>query len=161
MQSELGKGSNFTVYLRAQIEGTDAPASIDLRAGEPPRGAGEMILVVDDEAFIRDITKQTLENFGYQVLVAEDGADAITRFIQNQSKIALVLTDLVMPVMDGLALVAALRRIAPLVRIIGASGASEEDDVVRFSDAGVDHVIAKPFSAYTLLCALRDALKRP
>ena len=87
-----------------------------------------------------------------------DGADAITRFIQNQSKIALVLTDLVMPVMDGLALVAALRRIAPLVRIIGASGA--EDDIVRFSDAGVDHVIAKPFSAYTLLCALRDALKR-
>ena len=65
------------------------------------RGKGETILLVDDEVSILDITRQTLEAFGYRVIVAEDGAQAIGQYALHRPEIALVLTDMMMPVMDG------------------------------------------------------------
>jgi PAS domain S-box-containing protein len=157
VHSEIGKGSVFTVNLPALTEGS-LPEPERCSSAEMPHGRGESVLVVDDEAAIRTVTKTTLEQHGYHVLVAEDGIEAITLFIRHQGEIAALITDLVMPVMDGAALVAAVRRLTPDLPIIGASGASGDIDVSPFAKSGVSCVISKPFNARTLLSMLRGAL---
>lgn len=156
--SEPGKGSTFTVYLPAQPDGALAD---DGRLAEDrlPRGQGELILVVDDETSILHITKQTLETFGYQVVTAEDGAQAIGLYALHRDKIAVVLTDMMMPVMDGPALIAALRRINPKVRIIAASGLNANANMTRVAHVGVQHFLAKPYSADTMLSLLKKVIR--
>ena len=78
--SEVGKGTTFKIYLPAQVEPTAAEAE---HAAEMPRGNGELILVVDDEAAVREITQQTLQAFGYRAIVATDGADAVAVFARQ------------------------------------------------------------------------------
>ena len=121
-----------------------------------PRGNGELILVVDDEPSILSVTSQTLEAFGYQTLTAEDGAHAIAVFARHRDKIAVVLTDMMMPVMDGPALIMAIYRIDPDARIIAASGLSAH--LARATTAGVKHFLAKPYSAATLLRTIHSIL---
>ncbi len=155
--SEPGKGSVFKVYLPALAEGTDEIAP-DPELGALPRGNGELILVVDDEASILEITRQTLEMFGYKVITAEDGAQAIGLYAMQREAIAVVLTDMMMPVMDGPALIAALYRINPAVSIIAASGLNANGNAVRAATAGVKHFLAKPYSAETMLRMLKTVL---
>jgi len=93
------------------------------------------VLVVDDEFSIRDITQQTLETFGYRVITANDGAEAVALYAQQVSEIALVLTDMMMPVMDGAATIQVLLRINPAVRIIAASGIDSGDPVAKATSA--------------------------
>ena len=97
--SELHKGSQFTVYLPA----LDRPGTVDSAALQTdlPLGNGELILVVDDEDSIREITRSTLETFGYTVLTASDGTEALALYADKKNEIAVVLTDMVMPFMDG------------------------------------------------------------
>src|SRR5829696_269470 len=118
--SELHKGSQFTLYLPA----LDTPGSIEAAALQMdlPLGNGELILVVDDEESIREITRSTLETFGYTVLTASDGTEALALYADKKNEIAVVLTDMVMPFMDGPATIRALQRMNPKVRIIAASG---------------------------------------
>jgi PAS domain S-box-containing protein len=148
--SEVGEGSTFKVYLPAQPEA--AATSAEAPATDPlPRGRGELVLVVDDEVPILNVTRQTLEVFGYRVLTAEDGAQAIGLYAIQREQIALVLTDMMMPVMNGPALIAALRRINPHVRIIAASGLGANADVARAMQSGVKHFLAKPYTADAML----------
>jgi len=155
--SELGKGTTFKVYLPAQNEaGTEAPDKVTV---EMPRGHGEWILVVDDENSVVEVTKQTLEAFGYRVYTASDGAEAISVYAMHRDEIAAVLTDMMMPVMDGPALIAALRRINPRVRVIAASGLSANDHLTSLAQSGVKHFLPKPFTTDTLLRMLRDVLE--
>ena len=165
--SEVGKGTSFRVCLPAR-EDTMARGLPHGAVGEPlPRGNGELVLVVDDEASILHITRQTLEAFGYRALTAEDGAQAIGLFALHREDIAAVVTDMMMPVMDGLALIAALRRIDPDVRVIASSGLNANGHVARLAHADVEHFLAKPYSAEELLQTLRavlasaDAPRRP
>lgn len=123
-----------------------------------PRGNGETVLVVDDEASIRQITRQTLEAFGYRVLLAADGSEAVSLYAERRSALAVVLTDMMMPVMDGPARIQLLRRLNPQVRIIGASGLNAESQVARAAGAGVKHFLRKPYTAETLLNAVRTVL---
>src|SRR6185503_11312484 len=118
--SELHKGSQFTIYLPA----LDKPGRDDsgLVQADLPLGHGELILVVDDEESIREITRGTLETFGYTVLTASDGTEALALYADKKNEIAVVLTDMVMPFMDGPATIRALLRMNPKVRIIAASG---------------------------------------
>jgi PAS domain S-box-containing protein len=148
--SEVGRGSTFSVYLPAQ-DGAAPTTAVPETAATLPRGAGQTVLVVDDEESIRDITRRTLETFGYTVLTAEDGAQAIDVYVRHRAQIALVLTDMMMPVMDGIALILALRRLDPELRIIAASGLNAKDNVARATGAGVRHFLPKPYSAETLL----------
>ena len=158
VHSEVGKGSTFRVHLPVQKGGDEADEA-DVGGGETlPRGNGELVLVVDDEAPILEVTKQTLEAFGYRVIIAEDGAQAVGQFALARAEIAVVLTDMMMPVMDGPALISALRHIDPRVRILAASGLNAGEDVAKASSLGVKHFLAKPFSASTLLDALHRVL---
>jgi two-component system, cell cycle sensor histidine kinase and response regulator CckA len=154
--SELGKGTTFKVYLPATELSSGANAPV-LGKVNLPRGNGETVLVVDDEASILIVTSQTLQAFGYRVLTATDGADAVAIYVQHKDEIAVVLTDMMMPVMDGTATIQALMRINPGVKIIAASGLNA-NGAAKGSGGGLKHFLTKPYTAETLLTALRMIL---
>ncbi len=155
--SEPGKGTTFKLYLPAthahSAAQPEALAELTL-----PRGQGETILLVDDETSIRNITRQTLENFGYRVLTATDGADGVARYAQHVQEISLVLTDMMMPVMGGQPMTRALRRINPLVKIMTTSGLDATDDKANSADESTGHFLLKPYTAATLLKSVRAVL---
>ncbi len=154
--SEPGKGSRFRVYLPAADVVSGGPVRRSTPAPAPDlRGRGELILLVEDEEQVRHITRQTLETYGYRVLTATDGADAVAVFATHRDEIALVLTDLMMPVMDGTSMIEVLVRMAPSARIVAVSGL--QDNALRLP-AAVRHFLPKPFTAGTLLDTLRRAL---
>jgi CheY-like chemotaxis protein len=158
VHSEVGKGSSFRVYLPVQEGGGEAEEA-GVGEGEAlPRGQGELVLVVDDETAILEITRQTLEAFGYRVIIAEDGAQAVGQFALARDQIDVVLTDMMMPVMDGPALISALRHIDPQVCILAASGLNATENVARATSLGVKHFLPKPYSASALLDALHRVL---
>jgi CheY-like chemotaxis protein len=135
-----------------------APEASDsaLDSSHLPRGNGETILVVDDEASILTITSQTLEAFGYRTLTAKDGADAIAIYAQHRNEIAVVLTDMMMPVMDGPATIKVLRRINPAVRIVASSGLHMNSSMAKGGD--VKYFLPKPYSPEILLKTVRAVL---
>ena len=113
---------------------------------------------MDDETSILTITRQTLEAFGYHVLTAEHGAQAVAVFALNRNKIAVVITDMMMPVMDGMATIAALRQMEPGVKIIAASGLHSTGGIAKATLAGAKHFLAKPYTTGTMLITLRTVL---
>lgn len=157
--SEVGAGSTFRVYFPARSEAGAAEAAGDLRPRELHRGRGELILVVDDEAAVRTITQQTLEAFGYRVLTAGDGAEAVATYALRGGEIDLVLTDIMMPIMDGPATIRALMHMNPSVRIVAASGLGGNGGVARAASSGVVHFLPKPYTAEKLLEVLHRVLR--
>lgn len=155
--SEPWRGSSFRIYLPALGQGGPTGGSAN-PFGELPRGRDELILVVDDEVSILQIMRETLEAFGYRVLTAEDGAQAVAVFAARQEEIGLVLTDMMMPVMDGAALIAAVRRLKPGVGIIAVSGVNVTYNAARLAELGIPNFIAKPFTAPELLAKVRQVL---
>lgn len=119
--SAPGEGTTFEVHLPAPEVAQDAPAPPEEPAVALP-GAGELILVVDDEELIVTMTRRILEAAGYRVATAGNGADALAAFAALGTEVAAVLTDLEMPGMHGSALIAALRAAGPEVPIIATSG---------------------------------------
>ncbi|HEY1791486.1 MAG TPA: ATP-binding protein [Opitutaceae bacterium] len=156
--SEERKGTTFRVYLPAQPEG-------DLSADPPieslARGNGEWILVVDDEAAVRDTVTRTLLRHGYRALTAANGAEAVALFAQKHESLSLVITDMIMPVMDGQATIHAMRKIRPDIPIIAASGfaAGSEPGKARRAE-GVAGFLQKPYTAAALLQALERVIIR-
>ncbi len=118
---------------------------IERSADDPlPRGAGETVLVVDDETSILSITSETLQAFGYNVVTANNGAEAVALYAQKKDTISAILTDLSMPVMDGRATIYALLKINPKAKIIAMSGMDENESVAKASTAGIKHFISSP-----------------
>jgi len=152
--SEPGKGTIFKVYLPATATPSKT-SQAEEEEGALPRGRGETILMVDDEAPIISVTGQTLQAFGYKVLTATDGAEAVALYAQHRDTIAVVLTDMMMPVMDGSAVIRVLTRINPAVKIIAASGLNANGGVAKISAAGVKFFLTKPYTAGSLLKTLR------
>jgi PAS domain S-box-containing protein len=155
--SEPMKGTKIGVYFpahRRPVEQSPADSSPQI-----PRGAGELVLVADDDAAVRSVTRHTLETYGYAVMVAVDGAEAIATFATHGPQIALVITDMMMPVMDGAATIRVLKKLDADVRIIAVSGFSSDEQVGDFSRFGVKHFLTKPFSAETLLKMVKQSLE--
>ncbi len=140
-------GSTFTVYLPANPDDVAAPAEIPRGLANPDRSS-QTILVVDDERPVRDSIRLLLEGQSYHVITAVHGSDALTHFLRHRDKISLVLTDLMMPVMNGAALIRALREIDPTVKIVVMSGLADEPPV---ADLAVSDVLMKPFEGPALL----------
>ncbi|MBD2346637.1 hybrid sensor histidine kinase/response regulator [Anabaena subtropica] len=145
--TEEGKGSQFKVYLPAQ----DTKESLEEAELELAPGNGELILVVDDEVAIRDITKTSLETHNYQAITASDGIEAIAIYAEHRDKISLVLTDMVMPCMDGLTTIRTLQKINPNVKIIATSGLAAHDKVNAAYNMGIQAFLPKPYTANQLL----------
>ena len=112
---------------------------------------------MDDEDAIRQITRGTLETFGYKVLTASDGTEAVALYAENRDEIRAVLTDMVMPFMDGPATIRALQRLNPNVKIIAASGLTANTPHGAGLE-GVEVFLTKPYTADKLLNALAGVL---
>ncbi|MFH0871339.1 MAG: response regulator [bacterium] len=155
--SEEAKGTRFLVFLPAFP--TAEMAKAEKERAPLPSGQGELILVVEDEAPVREITQVTLEIFGYRVLSAADGAEAVALYAQHRGKIQAVITDMAMPIMDGAATIRALQKMDPAVKIIATSGMDAEKMVAEASGLAVQAFLQKPFTAERLLRALAEVLK--
>ncbi|MGB6294795.1 MAG: response regulator [Rivularia sp. (in: cyanobacteria)] len=147
VQSDINKGSNFQVYIPAQeINETQQEVEVDF-----PKGEGELILVVDDEDSIRDITKKSLESYNYKAITASDGIEAIALYAERRDEISVVLTDIIMPVMDGLTTIRTLQKINPQVKIIAVSGLISNDKINTITEIGIKAFLSKPYTAKQLL----------
>jgi PAS domain S-box-containing protein len=156
VQTEVNKGTTFHIYLPAMESGQNQ--RFDTEQRQLPAGKGELILAVDDEASVLTMTKETLETFGYRVITARDGTEAIAEFTAHQHEIRSVVTDMIMPFMDGPSTIRVLRKIDPHVKIIAASGLLDNEKV---KDAtGMDQIafLMKPYSAEKLLKTLQKVL---
>lgn len=158
--SELGRGSTFKVYLPAN-ESANVSDSTALQSSGLPRGNGELILLVDDEESVRSVVQITLELSGYRVITAINGAEALTLYTEQPNEISLVLTDMSMPVMDGLALIRALKKLNPDVRIIASSGYGSDSTTAEARNAGIRQFISKPYTAEALVETIHQELAEP
>src|SRR5205823_4786336 len=120
LSSEVGRGTVFSVYLPAARTEDTGFVKMGLPAME--MGRGETVLLVEDEAALLEIAREMLEAFNYRVVTASDGAEALALYEQRAREINVVVTDMMMPVMDGAALVQELRRIQPQVKVVCVSG---------------------------------------
>jgi signal transduction histidine kinase len=150
--SEPGRGSEFKVHLPG--EPRSALLSAEAAAASIERGTSELILVVDDETAIRQVTSAALEGHGYRVVTARDGPEALALFDRHKRRIQLVITDMMMPRRDGASLIQTLLSLAPRLKIIAVSGLVEAAP----SPAPGVAFLQKPFAAEKLLQAVHEAL---
>jgi PAS domain S-box-containing protein len=155
--SEPGAGALFKVYLPALDADSEAAERENLLA--PPTGAGELILLVDDEEPIRRITRSMLEAFNYRVVTAANGREACEIYRERRAEISAALTDMMMPVMDGPATIAELRRLNPRLPIIASSGLADAGKEQQALNSGAWQFLSKPYTAPRLLRALREILQ--
>jgi len=159
VESEVGQGTTFKIFFPASPALPAAESKQPFEAGLA-LGRDELVLVVDDESSIRLITQQTLEAFGYRVLTASNGAEAVALYAKQPQQIALVLTDMMMPVMGGAAIVEVFKSINPAVKIIAASGIDSQENLASATKVQVQDFLAKPYTAQTLLRMIREVLDR-
>ena len=155
--SRAGKGSNFAVHLPAHLSGTDVQPVVKHVPVEF-HGSGETILLVDDEAAVREMACAVLRRLNYNPITATDGADGLAKAALHHVEIRAVITDMHMAFMDGLAFVRALRRMLPEVPVTVASGRMDEATTNEFKALGVHHRLDKPFSEARLAEALQQLL---
>jgi two-component system, cell cycle sensor histidine kinase and response regulator CckA len=154
--SEVGNGSQFKVYLPA-MENSNVEAAIDPK---PQLGQGELILVVDDEIAVQEITKATLEAHHYKAMTANNGIEAIKLYAEYRHEISAVLMDLMMPSLDPITVIRTLCKINPQVKIVAMSGLSTHESMAEIMRLGVRAFLPKPFTAPELLNLLPDLCGR-
>jgi PAS domain S-box-containing protein len=141
-------GTTFRVLLpAADADKLDAAGA----EAEVPRGRGECILVVDDEAAIRQVAQVVLERSGYEVAVADDGPAALALFAQRQGEFALVLTDFLMPTMNGLALARIIRKMNAAAKLVISTGREDDCSETELDAIGIAAALTKPYTQATLL----------
>ncbi|PSB56959.1 histidine kinase [Chroococcidiopsis cubana SAG 39.79] len=152
--SELGRGTEFQVYL-------PAVAVVEYyrqTEQDTPYGNGELILVVDDEAGVREATKTSLETFNYKVVTASDGIEAIATYAEHRDRIDLILIDMLMPAMDGITTIRTIQKLNPQTKIIATSGLAAQDKFHGMTDIEVQAFLAKPYTAQELLQTMKQVL---
>ena len=156
--SELGVGTTFRVVLPrvAAPSGT----TTDRGRAEAPRRGSETILVVEDDAQLRKLVRQILEDLGYTVFVAANGRVALQEFQDVAGRIDLVLTDVVMPELDGRELRDTLRSIRPDLRVLFMSGYNSDVIVAHGGQLGGSSLLLKPFTPAALCRAVRERLDK-
>lgn len=155
--SEVGSGTQFRVYLPA-VEGQVTQQAQDQ---ELLLGHGELILIVDDEAVIQQISKTALADYNYRTLIASDGIEALALYAQHQKEISAVLMDMMMPAMDGLTAIRTLQKINPLVKIIATSGLASNRQLALAASIGVKAFLSKPYTVKELLNTINGVLSAP
>lgn len=149
LESTRGEGTTLSLFLPA-----DAKVE-DLAGTAPPfpikkEGNGLLILVADDEFFIRETIKKTLEERGYNVITVQDGTEALAAYASRLNEISMVVTNIEMPFMDGPALCRALKKLNPNVKILVSSGHKQREKIQSIKACGVQHFLAKPYTADNL-----------
>ena len=153
--SELGMGTTFKIYFPAIEQAEDA----ETRTNDGPiRGGTETILLVDDDDEIKDLGATLLNSFGYAVVRAGNGKEALEIYQRDRESISLVILDLIMPVMDGRQCLAEILRIDPHAKVIIASGYSEGGPANGVMAARAKGFVQKPYSMRELLTTIREIL---
>jgi CheY-like chemotaxis protein len=157
--SQPSHGSTFKVFLPVWEE-APVPVNIEAMPQEPERGGGETVLVVEDDASVRELSRVTLEQGGYRVLEAADGEQALEVWEQNRAAIVLLVTDVVMPKgLSGGALAQTLQDGNPALRVIYTSGYNPEFIKKDLPSTRDTVFIAKPYETQTLLKAVKQSLE--
>ncbi len=154
-RSEVGRGTTFNAYFPA-IESLLEP-EVD-ESGTMPAFGTETVLLVDDEAFVRDLGERILSKAGYTVYTAANGIEALDLYIKRRKEISLVILDLIMPEMGGEGCLKGLLNIDPGVRILVASGYAADAAGVRPLELGARGFVGKPFRFKELLGRVRKVL---
>jgi len=158
LKSEVGKGTSFNVYLPAANTPVPLPT-----APTPPEalwGKGETVMLVDDEPAVLELTKSILTHYGYKVITAIHGADALALYSQYKEKIKVVLMDMMMPVMDGPTAIRALRHQQPGLPCIAISGLMQSEKLKEQLGGIEIPFIPKPYSTENLLQHLRKSVSQ-
>ena len=154
--SEVGKGTTFKIFLPAHMtDGQQAPSQ---QSVDQLRGKDELVLVVDDEESILRVSKMILESNGYKVVTASDGPEAVAVFAQGINSISAVVTDIALPIMDGIALSRSLKKLKPSVAIIASTGQSEHVHAEELQKLGVTNLLTKPYDKRKLLETLHQTI---
>ncbi|MCS6886220.1 MAG: PAS domain S-box protein [Acidobacteriota bacterium] len=151
--SEAGRGTQFKVYVPAAELVGEPYESAPIRS--IPLGNGELILIVEDELAIREITKVTLESYGYKTICVSDGTEAIASYAKNMDQVRLVFMDMMMPNLDGQATAKILKKMNPALKIIGTSGLSGNEKTLEHCD----DFLLKPYTAEKLLEMIASHLR--
>ncbi|QLE54700.1 response regulator [Nostoc sp. TCL26-01] len=154
VHSEAGRGTTFKIYLPA-VGGME---TLSTDSFVPPTGHGELILIVDDEPSIQEITKISLESHQYKTLIASDGVEAIATYAKHADKISAVLMNIMLPVLDGLTTIRTLKKINPQVKIIATSGLISKNKLNEIVHTGANSFLAKPYTVNELLLALHEVM---
>ena len=154
--SELGKGTTFKVYLPVKTSGSNEDENLKQSDTSAPWQGSGTILLVEDEEPIRLIAKALLKKFGFTVMEAVNGKEALELYEKNSADISLVFTDMGMPVMDGYALFHELKKINPKLPIIVSSGFGDAEVSSRIDIDDIAGIISKPYGPDQL----REVLKR-
>jgi two-component system, NtrC family, sensor kinase len=156
VQSTPGKGTTFELFFPASVDAAENREVPEEAA--PAAGRGQLILVVDDEREIRKATETVLAAHGYRAVTACDGAEALSIFALRSDEISAVLTDVMMPIVDGVSLTRAMRKIDPGVKVIAATGCNEDPRTAELRSLQVTSLLKKPFNSNVLLHALDRTL---
>jgi two-component system, cell cycle sensor histidine kinase and response regulator CckA len=154
--SSLGSGTQFKIYIPA----VQAIETLPVQDDEPVAGEGELILVVDDEASIREVNQASLETHNYRVLTACDGIEAIAHYVQRKDEIDLVLIDMMMPSMDGMTAIRTLNKINPQVKIIAVSGLLSNTQIPEPVNSNIQAFLPKPYTAKELVRTIHQVLQQ-
>ncbi|MBI3260471.1 MAG: response regulator, partial [Ignavibacteriae bacterium] len=155
--SEVGNGTSFKVYLPAHI--TADKIEVEEEQAIRRSGKQEVILVVDDEELIRTISRDILIENGYVVIIAQNGEEAAEIYREKHNEISMILTDVMMPIMNGIELIEIVQKINPDARIVAASGLMQGEIASKLAHAKVSGRLSKPFTADKLLAAVHQALQ--
>ena len=153
--STPGQGTTFKILYPASGEAAARGKTLIAQTATQ----GELILVIDDEDIIRRTAKSMLERYGYTVVLAENGKEGVELFQVLSEKVAAVLLDMTMPVMNGEEAFSQLKRIQPEVKVILSSGYNEAEAVRRFTGKGLAGFIQKPYTATALSDKMRSVLE--
>ena len=156
VESELCHGSTFRAYLPAAPAEQPVPSVVT--ATRAPRGQNELILIVDDEPSIGESTRVVLERSGYRAIAATSGNEALEIFRLHDGEISLVITDVMMPVMDGIAMLRKMRDIRPDIRAVVTTGMASETKQNELAELGITEALMKPCDRSELLEAVHSAL---
>lgn len=157
VHSRVGEGTQFKVCLPASVDVQELPSKI--AATDLPSGHGELVMIVDDEDAVRAVARHTLETNGYSVITASDGAEALLVFFRSRIPIKAVITDMFMPVMEGAALIRALKRHSPELKVVAMGGLADQEEVAIQAGLSRGLFLHKPFSAEQLVRMLHKALE--
>jgi PAS domain S-box-containing protein len=156
VQSEVGVGTTFKIHLPANRTAcADEAHEEDLTE---LKGNGELVLVVDDEAPIREVIVGTLEAHNYRCYTAEDGTDALALYFERRTAFSLIITDLHMGMMDGITLTKSVKKLTPDARVIVSSGHIQKENQTILEGLGVKVFLEKPYTAEKLLRCVKDAI---
>ena len=158
VKSQPGQGSTFALYL-PPLPVDETAVEIDTGQGEQINyGSGEIILLVEDDTAVAQVTTAVLQYLGYQVIVASSGEEAITMYDAQHEHINLVLSDMMMPKMDGATLFRKLRTKTPYLNIILMSGYPLDDEGLVLLEEGAVAWLSKPITLEDLSQAVSKAL---